>query len=608
VLQGVRGVHKVHDSHLPTFRYNRGMGNAALSAIFEQMADVMEILGEDRFRINSYRTVARVIGELGTDVGVLLESGELAQVPGIGKSTLAKIEEFVRTGAIAAHQELLAKIPTALLELLSIPGIGPKTVKTFYHEMHVRNIADLKKALDEGLVETLPGFGPKKAAAIRKGIEFLEKATGRIRIDYAMAAAEVVVAFLQQLPGVDKVQPAGSVRRRVETVGDVDILVTTSDAGEGSQTPEQIIESFAGAPFVERILGAGGTKGSVLIRTDTTPVQVDVRVVPPESFGAASQYFTGSKAHNVRLREIAVKAKLKLNEYGLFQGDKMVAGAKEEDIYAKLGLDFVDPLLREDRGEIEAARKHALPELIRIEDIRGDFHAHTNATDGHATIEEMVEAARERGYAFLCITDHSQSTTIANGQSPDRLARQIKQIHKINARLKGFTLLAGAEVDILADGRLDFDDKLLADLDFVVASIHSGLGSPRERVTMRTLKAMDNPYVTCIGHPTGRVIGHREAMDLDMPAVIEHAAQTGTALEVNADPSRLDLKDIHCRMAIEAGVKLAIGTDAHSPASLGLMPFGVATAARGWATKADIVNTLSPAKLKSWFRSKQPRS
>ncbi len=318
-----------------------------------------------------------------------------------------------------------------------------------------------------------------------------------------------------------------------------------------------------------------------------------MRVVPPESFGAASQYFTGSKAHNVRLRELAVKAGLKLNEYGLFKGEKMVAGAAEEDIYAKLGLDFVDPLLREDRGEVEAAKKHALPKLVRLEDIRGDFHAHTNATDGVATIEEMAQAAKELGYEFLCITDHSQSTVIANGQSPERLAKQIEQIHRINAKLKGITLLAGAEVDILAEGRLDFDDELLADLDWVVASIHSALGGARERVTTRTLKAMDNPYVTCIGHPTGRVLGYREAMDLDMPAVIEHAAQTGTALEVNSDPSRLDLKDVHCRMAVEAGVKLAIGTDAHSPGSLSLMPFGVATAGRGWATKADVLNTLS---------------
>jgi len=593
------------------------MSNAALSAIFGQMADVMEILGEDQFRVNTYRKVARIVGEMPTDVGVLLEKGQLAEVPGIGKSTLAKIEEFVKTGVIRAHQELLARIPPSLPDLLKIPGVGPKSVKTLYQDLHVGSLADLKRALDESLVETLPGFGQKKAAAIRRGIEFLEKATGRIRLDQGLAAADLVVAYLRQLPGIDRIEPAGSLRRCAETIGDVDILVcsvpvrayreTPDGVTTNEQTPEQLIESFTSAPFVERILGAGGTKGSVLIRTETTPVQVDVRVMPPESFGAAAQYFTGSKAHNVRLREIALKAKLKLNEYGLFAGDAMVAGAVEEEIYGKLGLDFIDPFLREDRGEIEAAKNHTLPTLIRLEDIRGDLHAHTVATDGSATIEEMAQAAKERGYEFLCITDHSQSTVIANGQSPQRLARQIEQIHKINARLRGITLLAGAEVDILAGGNLDFEDELLADLDYVVASIHSALGSPRERVMTRTLKAMDNPYVTCIGHPTGRVIGQREAMDLDLPAVIEHAARTGTALEVNSDPSRLDLKDVHCKMAIEAGVKLALGTDAHSTGSLAFMSFGVATAARGWATKADVVNTLPLSKLKSWLKTKRAR-
>lgn len=580
------------------------MDNVAVSTIFSQMADVMEILGEDRFRINSYRTVARILSELPADVATLFDSGELAETPGIGKSSLAKIEEFVKTGEIQAHRDLLARIPASLLELLNIPGVGPKTVKAFYHDLHIRSLDDLRKALDDELVETLPGFGPKKAEAIRKGIEFVEKATGRIRLDQAMLAAGIVADFLKQLPGVDRVQPAGSLRRRAETVGDVDILVC-GDAASG-QTAEQILNTFANAPFVERVLGAGGTKASILLRTQASPVQVDVRVVPAESFGAAAQYFTGSKAHNIRLREIAVKAGFKLNEYGLFKDEERIAGTTEDEIYAKLGLEYVPPVLREDRGEVEAARDHALPKLVALEDIRGDFHSHTNATDGAATIEEMAQAAKSLGYEFLCITDHSQSTVIANGQSPERLARQIEEIRRINARLKGITILAGAEVDILAEGRLDFENELLADLDWVVASIHSALGGPRERVTLRTLKAMDNPYVSCIGHPTGRVIGHRDAMDLDMPAVIEHAAQTGTALEVNCDPSRLDLKDVHCRMAVEAGVKLALGTDAHYPGSLSFIAFGVATAGRGWATKASVLNALPPAKLRAWIASKRP--
>jgi len=586
------------------------MKNALLSAAFDQMADIMEILGENRFRINSYRKVARAIGDLPVDVGLLLEEGTLGKMPGIGTSSLAKIEEFLHSGRITAHEALLQKIPPSLLELLDIPGMGPKGVKTIYDSLQVTSISDLKKALADGSVATLPGFGQKKAAAIQKGIEFLETSAGRIRLDQAMEAADMVTGHLQELPGIDRIEPAGSLRRRAETIGDVDILVTTRPGKHQSHlSPQQIIASFTSAPFVERVLAAGETKGSAIIQTETTPVQVDVRVVPAESFGAALQYFTGSKQHNVRLREIAVKAKLKLklNEYGLFQGKKRIGGTTEQEIYEKLGLDFIAPLLREDRGEVQAATRHALPELLQLSDIKGDFHMHTFGSDGRCDIEEMAEAAQTLGYEFICITDHSESSIIANGQTPKRLAKQIKRIHAINARIEAITVLAGAEVDILADGSLDFENALLADLDFVVASIHSGLASPRAKVTGRTLKAMDNPYVTCIGHPTGRLIGQREAMDLDIAAVLEQAAQTHTALEINANPYRLDLKDIHCKMAVEKGVKLTIGTDAHSAPSLSLMPFGVATATRGWATKTDVLNTLTPNQLKAFLKAKRPR-
>ncbi len=575
------------------------MKNAILSALFEQMADVMEILGEDRFRINSYKKVARVIGELPTDVEALLESGELANLPGIGKSSLAKIEEFVKTGTITAFQDLLKKIPPTLLELLTIPGVGPKGVKAVYEQLNVTSIAELKKAIESGSVAELPGFGEKKAAAIAKGIAFLETSTGRIRLDQAWEASEIVTGFLQGLSGVDKILTAGSLRRRAETIGDVDILVATKKG-------DKIIRAFTNAGFVSEVLAAGPTKGSAIIHTQTTPVHVDVRAVTKESFGAAAQYFTGSQQHNVRLREIAVKAKLKLNEYGLFKGDKMIAGRTEEEIYRKLGLDYIEPVLREDRGEIEAAKNHALPELIQFEDINGDFHMHTTASDGTCDIGELAEAAKDLGYKFICITDHSKSSAIANGLSAKQLAQQIQKIRKLNEKIKGITILAGSEVDILANGSLDFDDKLLAELDFVIASIHSGLASPRQKVTTRTLKAMDNPYVNCIAHPTGRLIGQREAMDLDIAAVIEHAAQTHTALEVNSNPMRLDLKDTHCKMAVEAGVKLVIGTDSHSTGQLGLIDFGVATAGRGWVTKADVLNTLSEAKIKSFVKAKRP--
>jgi len=479
--------------------------------------------------------------------------------------------------------------------------VVPKGVKAVYDKLNVTNIAELKAAIESGALAGLAGFGDKKAAAIARGIAFLEKSTGRIRIDQALGAAETVRGFLQDVSGLLRIRTAGSLRRWAETIGDVDILV----GGVDGEAAERVVQEFTGADFVREVLAAGPTKGSAIIDAGATGVHVDVRVVPEESFGAASQYFTGSKEHNVRLREIAVKAGLKLNEYGLFKGQKMIAGAVEEEIYEKLGLDYVDPLLREDRGEVQAAGEHRLPELVQLGNIKGDFHMHTTASDGRSDISELVEAAQALGYKYICITDHSKSSAIANGLSAKQLARQIEQIRKVNEKSGGITIFAGGEVDILADGKMDFENELLADLDFVIASVHSGMASPREKVTTRTLKAMDNPYVTCIGHPTGRLIGQREAMDLDITAVIEHAAETHTALEVNANPWRLDLKDIHCRMAIEAGVKLVIGTDAHSADGLGLMGFGVATAGRGWATKADVLNTLPVAKVKSWIKTKR---
>jgi DNA polymerase (family 10) len=569
------------------------MKNSILSELFTQMADIMEILGEDRFRIGSYRKVGRIIGDMPIDVETALATGELAKIPGIGKSSIAKIEEFVKTGAITAHKQLLTKIPPKLLELLNIPGMGPKGVKAVYEKLNVKTISELKKVIVSGSLAKLPGFGDKKVEAIARGIEFLEKSTGRIRLDQALEAAELVSKFLKNLSGIQKIQAAGSLRRRVETVGDVDILVAAKKG-------KKIIDAFTTAGFVKEVLAAGPTKGSAIIHMETTSVHVDVRVVPQESFGAAAQYFTGSKQHNVRLRKIAVKAKLKLNEYGLFKADKMIAGPVEEEIYRRLGLDYINPVLREDRGEIEAAKVHTLPELIKPEDIKGDLHVHTNASDGDCDISDIAQAAKKMGYKYICITDHSKSSAIANGLSARQLAQQIGQIRKLNEKIKGITIFAGTEVDILADGSLDFDNKILADLDFVIASIHSGLAGSREKVTTRTLKAMDNPYVHCVAHPTGRLIGQREPMDIDISAVIKHAAKTHTALEVNANPWRLDLKDTHCRMAIEAGVKLVIGTDAHSVEGLVLMRYGVATAARGWATKADVLNTLTASKIKSW--------
>lgn len=573
------------------------MNNAVLSELFEQMADIMEILGDDPFRINSYRKVARVISEIPADIETALASGQLAKTKGIGKSSLAKIEEFIKTSSITVHRQLLTRIGPTVPQLLKIPGMGPKGVKAVYEKLNVTSLAQLKAAIADGTVAQLPGFGDKKAGAIAKGIDFLEKSTGRIRLDQATEAAQIVCDFLNTLSGIQKIQTAGSLRRYAETIGDIDILVAAENG-------KQIIEAFTTAPFVQETLAAGPTKGSVIIHTPETPVHVDVRVVSKNSFGAAAQYFTGSKQHNVRLRQIAAKKKLKLNEYGLFKDDKMIAGKVEHQIYQKLGLDYIPPTLREDRGEIEAACNHSLPQLIAGEDIKGDLHVHSNASDGNCDIYELAVAAKNLGYQYICITDHSKSSVIANGLSPKRLSRQIEQIHKLNEQLKDITILAGSEVDILADGSLDFDDKLLAELDFVIASIHSGMTAASQKLTTRTLKAMDNRYVHCIGHPTGRLIGRRQPMDIDIGAVIKHASQTNTALELNANPWRLDLKDIHCKMAVDAAVKLVIATDAHSTAGLGLMSFGIATASRGWAAKADILNTARLADIKKWTKLK----
>ena len=574
------------------------MKNASISELFNEMADIMEIVGEDKFRISSYRKVARVIADMPTDIVEMLASGKLAETPGIGKSSLAKIEEFLKTGKMTAHKELLRKIPQTLLELLKIPGMGPKGVKAVYENLKVKNIADLKTVIENGKLAELPGFGEKKAETIVRGVEFLAKSTGRIRLDQALNAATIVINFLDGLPGVKKIAYAGSLRRCAETIGDVDILVTAKNGKE-------IIDSFVKAEFVQEILAAGDTKGAAIIKTETCSVQVDVRVVPDKSFGAALNYFTGSKQHNIRLREIAVKAKLKLNEYGLFSGSKITAGATEEEIYKKLGLDYVEPMLREDRGEIEAAQKHKLPKLLRLEDIKGDLHLHTTASDGSCELEGLVEAAKSKGYQYICITDHSPFVGIANGLSPARVAKQIEKIRKFNERQKDIYVFVGSEVDILADGSLDYDDKVLADLDFVIGSIHSRLKGDRQTVTSRTLKAMDNPYLHCIGHPTGRLIGEREPMDIDMQAVIKHAAETGTALEINANPYRLDLKDVHVKMAIETGVKLIINTDTHKLPQLDYMAFGVATACRGWVTKADVLNTWPLSKFKTWLAGKR---
>ncbi|NLX04583.1 MAG: DNA polymerase/3'-5' exonuclease PolX [Phycisphaerae bacterium] len=562
------------------------MHNHELATIFEQIAVMLEILGEDRFRVNSYQKAARVIEELPRDAGAMLADGELAEVAGIGKGTLGRVEEYVKTGKVTVHQELRARLPEGLMGLMAIPGVGPKTVSLAWKRLGVTNVEDLRRVIEDGSLAGLAGMGKKKVEKIRQGLAFVAAGAGRTLLGIALPIAEEILAHFRTVEGVVRVEAAGSLRRWSETVGDIDILV---EADEG----QRVLEDFVRSSLVAQVLAVGATKASVRVAED---IQVDVRVVPAESFGAALQYFTGSKAHNVRLREIAVKHKWKLNEYGLFKGERRVAGADEEGIYAKLGLAWIPPELREDRGEIENADK--LPKLIERSDIRGDLHLHTEASDGSRTIEEMIEACIARGYQYMCITDHSKSSRIANGLDEGRLEAHIKRIRKAaRSYERDILVLAGAEVDILADGRLDYGYELLAELDLVTASVHSGLGQPGEKITTRIMTAMDHPYVRIIGHPTGRIIGERAESKLDMARVLSHAAETGTWMELNASWSRLDLKDVYLRQAKEAGVRIAICTDSHDVHHLDFMAFGVYTARRGWLEAQDVVNTLSAKEL-----------
>ncbi len=560
------------------------MKNPELARIFDEIADLMEIIGEDKFRINSYRKVARVLEELPEDVEELLKKGKLTKIPGIGERSLKRIEEYLKTGKIQTHQDLLSKIPITLLDLVKIPGLGPKGVALLWKELGITTIDELKDALDSGKIEKLPGMGSKKVENIKQGLEFLKKTAGRTPLGDARPLAMTLLEKLKKLKGTIRAELAGSIRRWAETIGDMDILVISSNG-------ERILKEFTEFEEVKEVLAAGKTKASVVITGD---IQVDVRVVPKESFGSAWQYFTGSKAHNIKLREIAVKRKWKLNEYGLFdEKEKQIAGKDEESIYKALGLPWIAPELREDRGEIESAIDGRLPKLLEPSDIRGDLHIHTKASDGSNSIEEIVMACIKKGYEYLCITDHSKSSVIANGLDEKRLEKHIKEIRKIAEKYKDEILvLAGTEVDILADGSLDYPDSLLSELDLVTASIHSGLGQPQEKITSRILKAMDNPHVDTIGHPTGRLLGQREPSNIDIVKIIRHAKETGTWLELNASWQRLDLKDVHLREAKEHNVKVCISTDAHDIYQLDYMIYGIYTARRGWLEKSDVINTL----------------
>ena len=572
------------------------MTNADIAHVFAEVADLLEIQGADGFRVNSYRKVARTLEEATGSLAELAVRGELESLPGVGKSSAEKIHELLATGHLALRNELAAQVPETLLELLQIQSVGPKKVALLWKERGIKSLADLKAALADGKLAGLKGFGDKSIALIQQGLEFLERNAGRRRLGIAWQIAEIVRGAVAALPGVRRIESAGSLRRGRETVGDLDLLCVADD-------PAGVIKRFGELAGVQQVLVAGDTKGSILYEyRPRRTLQVDLRVVPAESFGAAWQYFTGSKDHNVKLRERAQQRGWTLNEYGLFEGDKRLAGTTEEEVYAALGLPCYPPELREDRFEFAL---DAVPEdLIALEHIRGDLHLHTTASDGRNTIEEMAASAKEHGYHYVCVTDHSASTMIANGLTAERLLEHAAAVREVAAKLKGITLLAGTEVDIL-EGGLDYPDKVLAQLDFVVASLHIATNNEQEN-TKRTLAAIRNPYVNVIAHPTGRLINERDAFPIDMAAVCAAAGQTGTALEINAAFQRLDLKDTHARQAQQAGVTIVINTDAHAVEQFDQMRFGVMTARRAGLLRDDVLNTWPLAKLRKFVARKRP--
>jgi len=584
------------------------MKNAEIARLFGTMADIMEIQGQNAFRVNSYRRIARVVGDMVEDVEQLAGGGRLTDIQGIGKSSAEKIKEYLDTGRMSAYEKLVAGFPTEALDMLGIPGLGPKTVARLINERDITSIEALEKALETGQLDGLAGIRARSVEKMRKGIDLVKRSRGRTLLGEALPLAESIIKELRDKVALGAVEAAGSLRRRKETIGDIDILATVAapKRGKGAQKEiaaagAKVVGAFTSLEDVEDVLASGPTKGSV--RT-TGGLQVDLRVVEPGSFGAALQYFTGSKAHNVKVRGLAQDRGLKINEYGVFKGERQVAGTSEEEVYAALGMPWVPPELREDRGEVEAALVGELPELVELKQIKGDLHVHTNYSDGVLSVLETARAARQYGYGYVALTDHSKNLTIARGLDEETLRRRNAEIDEANSRLKGFTILKGTEVDILKDGSLDYDDEVLAELDFVIASVHDNFGMAEGAMTERILRAVRNRRVHAIGHLTGRLLGRRDAYEVNVPAVVEECARTGTWLELNAHPERLDITDVVCHEAKQAGVKVVINTDAHNSSHFPFMQYGVATARRGWLSEGDVVNCLTPAKLKGLLKTK----
>ncbi len=567
--------------------------NADVAQLFEKLADLLDIRGENQFRVRAYRNAARTISGMQSNVAELVEHGEdLSKYQGIGTAIAEKISEIVRTGRLSKLEEVERELPEGLLDLMRIPELGPRRVKELHDELGITGTEELAAALEKGRVRELPGFGEKLESSLREQLRRMSDRgeDTRLLLPSAEKTAERMVRYLEAHVEMQHITVAGSYRRRKETVGDLDILVVA----EPSQHAAHIMDVFTAYEDVRTVAMKGETRSSVVLRSG---VQIDLRLLNEQSYGSALQYFTGSKEHNIALRRVAQEQGFKVSEYGIFRGEEQVAGATESSMYERLGLAWIPPELREGHDEIEAAREGRLPQLVEERDIRGDLHSHTSATDGSFSLEEMASAARSAGYEYLAVTDHSKHLSVARGLDEDGLARQIEEIAKLNDGWDDFRLLASVEVDILDDGRLDLSDEVLSRLDLVVCSIHSGLNKTEQTQTERLIRAMDNPNCNIIGHATGRLIGSREAYPVNIEHLLKAAAERGCHFEINAQPERLDLKDDHVRAARELGVKIAVGSDAHAPAHFDFMRYGVYQARRGGLEAGDVLNTRPWSEL-----------
>lgn len=573
--------------------------NADAAAVFNEIADLLEVQAGNAYRVRAYRNAARTLSALDRSVEDMLKADEdLDALPGIGRDLAGKIAEIVSSGSCALLRELRAQVPAGLTQLLEVPGLGPRRVQALHGALGVRSLEELRTAALRERVRTVRGFSVAAERRLLQAVEARLGAQQRFALPAAMQTAEMLAARLREVPGVRQVLPAGSLRRMRETVGDLD-LVVSADA----RSP--VMDAFTAAPGVQRVLLRGPTRASVVA---SGGIQVDLRVVAPESAGAAWLYFTGSKLHNIALRRRAQEAGLKLNEYGLFRGNKRVAGDTEESVYRALGLPWIEPELREDRGELQAALQGRLPRLVRLQDLQGDLHVHSSDSDGRDSLEVLAAAAQERGLRYLAVTEHSQRLAMARGLDASRLARQIDRIDALNARLQGLVLLKGIEVDILENGRLDLPDRVLRRLDLVVGAVHHRFDLPRARQTERLLRAMDHPHFSILAHPSGRLLQEREAYDIDMERIVRHACERGCFLELNAQPSRLDMDDRACRMAKDAGVPVSIASDAHSTLEFGHLRWGVGQARRGWLEAADVLNARTLQQLRPMLAATMGRS